>query len=242
MVAERPATVTQKIGNTNVTSPAAITTNPMSDSKIGQRMREACIIHAMRENGANESDGEVIERIRSGDVDVFETLMDRYGERVARIAGSRVPREDVEDVVQDIFIRAYRSLSAYAGKGDFGWWLSKIAVRTCCDYWRGRYRSREKPISALSEDQAKRLARSMSEQSARAQADGAASRDARELLSWALGRLSPEDRAVLELIHIEGRPAAEAAELLGWSTVNVKVRAHRSRKKLRAILERLTAE
>jgi RNA polymerase sigma-70 factor (ECF subfamily) len=205
----------------------------MSDSKIGQRMREACIIHAMRENGAHESDGEVIERIRGGDVDAFESLMDRYGERVARIA---------EDVVQDIFIRAYRSLSAYAGKGDFGWWLSKIAVRACCDYWRGRYRSREKPMSALSEDQAKRLARAMYEQSARAHADGAASRDARELLSWALGRLSPEDRAVLELVHIEGRPVAEAAELLGWSVVNVKVRAHRSRKKLRAVLEKLTAE
>jgi RNA polymerase sigma-70 factor (ECF subfamily) len=205
-------------------------------------MREACIIHAMHENGATESDREVIERIRAGDVDAFELLMDRYGEHVARIAGRRVPREDLEDVVQDIFIRAYTSLASYAGSGDFKWWLSRIAVRGCFDYWRRRYRNRERPVSSLSEDQANRLARSMSEQSARTHAEGAARGEAHELLAWALERLSPEDRAVLELIHIEGRPVAEAAELLGWSAVNVKVRAHRSRKKLRAVLERLTAE
>ena len=205
-------------------------------------MRRACIIRAMRENAANESDGEAIDRILGGDVDAFECLMDRHGEHVARIAGRRVPREDAGEVVQDIFVRAYMSLSAYAGKGDFKWWLSKIAVRACCDYWRERYRRREQPASTLGEDQAKRLASAMAERSARAHADGAAGGEARELLAWALGRLSPGDRAVLELVHIEERPMAEAAELLGWSVVNVKVRAFRSRKKLRAILEKLLAE
>jgi len=55
-------------------------------------------------------------------------------------------------------------------------------------------------------------------------------------------KLSAEDRAVLELVYLEERPVKEAAELLGWSSVNVKVRAYRSRKKLRAILDGLTAE
>lgn len=214
----------------------------MSYSKIGQEMGEAGIIPRMRGNSANESDGEVIDRILGGDVDAFECLMDRYGEHVARIAGKRVPWGDAEEVVQDIFIRAYMSLSAYAGRGDFKGWLSKIAVRACCDYWREKYRRREKPVSALSEDQAKWLARATFERSARTHADGAESREARELVAWALGRLSIEDRAVLELVHIEERPVAEAARLLGWSVVNVKVRAYRSRKKLRAILERLIAK
>ena len=205
-------------------------------------MRQAVIIHAMRGTATNESDGEVIGRILGGDVDAFECLMDRYGEHVARIAGRRVPWGDAEEVAQDIFIRAYMSLSSYAGKGDFKWWLSKIAERACHDYWRERYKRREQPVSALSEDQAKWLARATSEQSARAHADGSASREARELLAWALDRLSSEDRVVLELVSIEERPVAEAAELLGWSVVNVKVRAYRSRKKLRAILERLMAK
>jgi RNA polymerase sigma-70 factor (ECF subfamily) len=225
-----------------VTSPAAATTVRMSDAKIGQEMREAVIIRTMRENASNESDGEVIDRILGGDADAFECLMDRYGEHVARIAGRRVPWGNAEEVAQDIFVRAYMSLASYAGKGDFKWWLSKIAERACHDFWRQRYKRREMPVSALSEDQARWLARATSDRSAGAHADGAASRDARELLAWALDRLSSEDRAVLELVSIEERPVAEAAELLGWSVVNVKVRAYRSRKKLRAILERLMAK
>jgi RNA polymerase sigma-70 factor, ECF subfamily len=205
-------------------------------------MREACIIRRMREEGIQESDREIIDRVLGGDVDAFERLMDRYAEHVARIAGRRVPWGDAEEVAQDIFVRAYLSLASYGGKGDFKWWLSKIATRACFDYWRERYRRREQPMSSLSEDQANRLARAMSEHSARAHANGAESRDARELLSWALDRLSPGDRAVLELVSIEERPVAEAAKLLGWSVVNVKVRAYRSRRKLRALLERLVAK
>ena len=205
-------------------------------------MLQTGIIRAMRGNAENESDGEVVDRILGGDVDAFECLMDRYGEHVSRIVGRRVPWEDAEEVAQDIFIRAYVSLSTYAGKGEFKWWLSKIAERACYDFWRQRYKSREKPVSALNEDQAKWLARATFERSARAHADGTAGREARELLAWALGKLSPEDRAVIELVHIEERPVAEVAELLGWSVVNVKVRAYRSRKKLRAVLERLVAK
>jgi len=205
-------------------------------------MLQTGIIRAMRGNAENESDGEVVDRILGGDVDAFECLMDRYGEHVSRIVGRRVPWEDAEEVAQDIFIRAYVSLSTYAGKGEFKWWLSKIAERACYDFWRQRYKSREKPVSALNEDQAKWLARATFERSARAHADGTAGREARELLAWALGKLSPEDRAVIELVHIEERPVAEVAELLGWSVVNVKVRASRSRKKLRAVLERLVAK
>jgi RNA polymerase sigma-70 factor (ECF subfamily) len=226
----------------DVTAPAAAATTRVSDAKIGQEMSQAIIIHAMRGNAAHESDGEVIGRILGGEVDAFECLMDRYGEHVARIVGRRVPRGDAEEVAQDIFIRAYTSLASYEGKGNFKWWLSKIAERACYDFWRERYRRRERPVSSLDEDQAKRLARVTFERSAREHAEGAASREARELLAWALGRLSPEDRAVLELVHIEERPVAEAAELLGWSVVNVKVRAYRSRKKLRAVLEGLIAQ
>jgi RNA polymerase sigma-70 factor (ECF subfamily) len=97
-------------------------------------------------------------------------------------------------------------------------------------------------MSSLSEDQLRGLARAMAGESARSDAVGRTGREARELLAWGMQRLSPEDRAVLELVHIEERPVKEAAELLGWSVVNVKVRAHRSRKRLRAILESLIAE
>ena len=65
----------------------------------------------------------------------------------------------------------------------------------------------------------------------------AAATEAREVLDHALGRLSAEDRLVVTLVHLEGLPVKEAAVLLGWSTITVKVRAHRSRKKLRRIIQ-----
>lgn len=205
-------------------------------------MHRLCIIDDMREHAANESDVEIINRVVHGDADAFEHLMDRYQNHVFTIVGRRVPRMDVEEVAHDIFVRAYLSLPSYRAKGDFGAWLSRISVRASCDYWRERYRRRERPMSTLTEDQMKLLERATSEASMRAHADSASLGEAREILVWALDRLSAEDRAVLELVHIEERPAAEAAELLGWSVANVKVRAFRSRRKLRAILEKLMAE
>ncbi len=63
--------------------------------------------------------------------------------------------------------------------------------------------------------------------------------EAREVLNWALNELSAEDRMVLELVYLEGLSGREAAEILGWSVANVKVRSFRSRKKLRKRLSGL---
>ena len=60
--------------------------------------------------------------------------------------------------------------------------------------------------------------------------------EATELLQWALGHLSAENRLVLTLVHLEGYSIRDASRLLGWSMVNVKVRAHRARQLLRKLL------
>ena len=196
----------------------------------------------MREYDSTLSDAEIVERVIRGDVDTFECLLERHQTRVFGIVATRVPRRDVEEVAHDAFVRAYASLARFEGRGDFGAWLSKIAVRACHDYWREIYHRREQAMSDLTEAQLASLARLVADRSSRAHGEGASAREARSLLAWAMGKLSAEDRAVLELVHIEERPVKEAAELLGWSVVNVKVRAYRSRKKLRAILEKLIAE
>jgi RNA polymerase sigma-70 factor, ECF subfamily len=196
----------------------------------------------MRETIDRSSDGDVVRRVLGGDKDAFEILIERHGGRVFEIVARRVPREDTPEVAQDVFVRAFLSLSGYGGKGEFRAWLAKIAVRACFDYWRERYRRREQPAGALGEDQEEWLDRALSERSGRVHEEETTAAEARDVLAWALGKLSPEDRAVLELVHIEGRSVKEAAALLGWSAVNVKVRAFRSRKKLRAVLDGLVAE
>ena len=210
----------------------------LADAIIGHPERRACIMLTMSKADSSLSDGEIIKRVLGGDVGLFEIILDRYRARVFGLVGRRVPRDDVGEVAHDVFVRAYVSLASYRGAGDFDAWVSKIAVRAACDYWRERYRRREQPMSSLTEDQLRRVTRMASAQSSR-EFDGRQSLDdARELLTWAMGKLSPEDRAVLELVHLEGRSVKEAAALLGWSVANVKVRGFRSRRKLRAILEK----
>jgi RNA polymerase sigma-70 factor (ECF subfamily) len=63
--------------------------------------------------------------------------------------------------------------------------------------------------------------------------------EAREILNWALGKLSAGDRMVLELVYLEGLSVQETAELLGWSKANVKVRSFRARMKLEKLLRRV---
>lgn len=193
----------------------------------------------MDKNSYTPGDGEIVRQVIEGDVNAFEYLLERYSALILGIVMRHIPRNRAEEVAHDVFVRAYQSLPTYKYKSDFKHWLSKIAVRTCYDYWRKEYRSREHPFSDLTEDQQRWVDRATSAQSNQLQETECAKKEAREVLDSAMSRLSAEDRMVLELVHIEERPVKEAADLLGWSVAKVKVRAFRSRKKLRKIIEKL---
>ena len=184
-------------------------------------------------------DSEIIRRILQGDVNAFGLLLNRYKGHALRVIKKRVPASEVEDIAQEVFIKAYQSLSGFDPESHFRKWLSTIAVRTCYDYWRKAYRTRESPMSALSERHEEWLESVISSESSTSANGKAQQEDAKEVLAWALERLSPEDRMVVEMVYLEGMTGREAAELLGWSTANVKVRAFRARGKLRKLLSKL---
>jgi RNA polymerase sigma-70 factor, ECF subfamily len=183
------------------------------------------------------SDIEIVRRVLNGDANAFESLLTRHKDTVLNIVKKHVPYNDIEETTHNVFLRAYQSLPTYKGRGGFKPWLSSIAVRTCYDFWRKTYRSREVPMSALTKKHQKWLEEVISEQSEQAIKEKGSQNEARELLDWALGRLSAQDRMVLELVYLEGLSGKEAADLLGWSVSNVKIRCFRSRKKLEKILE-----
>jgi len=179
-----------------------------------------------------DSDAEMIRRVLQGDVNAFEPLLKKYKRYVFKIVNKHVPYDQAEEVAQDVFVRAYQSLANFKAKSSFRQWLAKIAVRTCYDFWRKRYKNREISESALSREQKNWLETVVSEQSDVSFYEEMSRTEAREVLNQALDRLSPEDRMVLELVYMEGRSGKEVAELLGWSLANVKIRTYRSRKKL----------
>ncbi|MDO9514501.1 MAG: RNA polymerase sigma factor [Syntrophales bacterium] len=182
------------------------------------------------------SDREIIERIIDGDADAFAQILTRYKDYVMGIVSRHVPYDQAEETAHDAFIRAYQSLATFRGKDNFRPWLASIAVRTCYDFWRGRYRSKEVPMSSLTQQHQEWLENVMSDTSDQAFAEHGSRKEAREVLDWALAKLSAEDRMVLELVYLEGLTIREAAELLGWTTANVKVRSLRSRRKLQKLL------
>ena len=193
----------------------------------------------MQNDSSKLSDAEIVRQVLDGYVNAFESLLIRYEELVLKIVKKHVPYNDVEETTQDVFMRVYKSLSNFKGTSDFKHWLSSITVRTCYDYWRKSYRSREVPMSSLTEKHQKWLEEVISDQSEQSLHEKGLQSDARELLDWALRKLSAEDRMVLELMYLEGLSGKEAADLLGWSVANVKVRSFRARKKLQKLLTRL---
>jgi RNA polymerase sigma-70 factor, ECF subfamily len=190
----------------------------------------------MQNESTIAADSDIIDQVIKGHINAFETLITKYGDFVSRIVKKHIPFNEVEDVIQNVFLRIYQSLPMYKGTGEFKSWLSSIALRTCYDYWRKAYKSREIPMNCITEDHQKWLENAVSEQSLILVQDKEGKRKATELLEWALGKLSAEDRMILELIYLEGHSGREVAELLGWSIANVKVRSFRLKRKLKSIL------
>lgn len=185
----------------------------------------------------SSSDFEMVRRVIEGDVNAFEQLLAKYKHYVFKIVNKHVPYDQAEETAHNVFVKAYQSLPGFKGKGTFKQWLAKIAVRTCYDFWRNAYRSRELSMSSLTQAQQHWVEKSISEVSDQFHSQEAEKKEAEAVLKYALDKLSPEDRMVIELVYLEGLSGKEAAELLGWSLANVKVRLFRSRKKLQKLLE-----
>jgi RNA polymerase sigma-70 factor (ECF subfamily) len=183
------------------------------------------------------SDAELAARARGGDEAAFEELFRRHRRRVALIAARFFRRrEQVEEVVQESFAKAFFALGEFSNSrnASFAAWLARIAFNVSYDELRRQKRRPEGALEELTEEEAGALAVRLRGEGPDAEA-AAVSRD---LAAKLLARLSPEDRLVLVLLDVEGLSVAEIANLLNWTGSKVKVRAHRARAQLRRVLER----
>lgn len=180
----------------------------------------------------------IITEVLNGDSDAFRHLLDRYEARVARLVAAHVPGDSVAEVSHDTFIRAYKSLAGYKPIKPFGNWLTTIATRSCHDFWRDRYRSREVPACDMSENGQRFIENALAADSVEAFEAIARQREAREILSLVLDQLSPLDRMVLTMTYLEEQTVKDSAEMLGISASNVKIRSFRAKRKLRSFLKR----
>src|SRR5688572_17876801 len=185
------------------------------------------------------SDGEVIAAVLAGETASFEHLVKRYSPRVFATARRYARREsEVEDIVQEVWSKAFQKLRSFRGEAPFEHWLMRMAVRTCYDFLRHHQRNRESSFSELSDSESDWLERFAAEpDSASERADAA-----RQLVQRVLEQLSPAARMVITLLEIEEKSVKEIAALTGWSAPLVKVRAFRARAEMRKHLTRLLRE
>jgi RNA polymerase sigma-70 factor (ECF subfamily) len=185
------------------------------------------------------TDAELIAAVLQGDTASFEPLIRKYQPRVFASARRYARREsEVEDIVQEVFIKAFQKLAGFRGEAPFEHWLMRLAVRTCYDFLRAHQRNRETTFTELSQPETDWLNQFVVNPAA---ADEHAEA-ARELIRRILDRLSPSARLVITLLEIEERTVKEIAETTGWSVPLVKVRAFRARAEMRKILARITKE
>ncbi len=188
-------------------------------------------------------DAELIAQTLAGNESAYEQLARRHRPRVFQIA-SRYARheQDLADLAQEIFVKAYFALNDFRGDAPFEHWLSRIAVRTCYDHLRSRQRRPEATFAELTEDQARWLEQMTAADSAEKEDALASATEAKELVTLVLERMKPADRIVITLLELEEKSVREVADLTGWSQTLVKVRAFRARKAMKTIIEELEHE
>jgi RNA polymerase sigma-70 factor (ECF subfamily) len=169
------------------------------------------------------TDERLIQSTLAGDDEAFAELVRRHKRKVFGIA-SRFARNDheLDDICQEIFVKAYQKLKSFRGEAPFEHWVSRIAVHTCYDFLRKTRHDRENVSLDGIEI---------------GTSDNVSARDAAEVLQRAMVRLSADERLVITLLELEEKSVHETAELTGWSESNVKVRAFRARQALKKILE-----
>ena len=191
------------------------------------------------EMSAQDPDLMVINSVLSGNINDFIVLVNKYQTRVFSLVAKRIPVNDIEDVSQEVFIRGFKNLSTFSQQKPFENWLSIIALRTCCDYWRKNSRRKELTAPAGESEQLKWLELIAVDMVSEKHRQHTAGKEMKELLNWTLGKLSAEDRILIEMIYFDGHSLKDAAEVLNWGSSKTKVRAMRARSKMRRILTQL---
>ena len=186
------------------------------------KVETSSLIFAQAERGgaseAESPESALVAAVRAGDRDAFTRLYESFSPLVHGVLLARVPYDEVSDLVQDVFLVAFRKLSTLRDASRFGPWVAMIARNRATDFHRRRRETEE-----------------LREEVARGEGREAEAREALEVI-----RSLPEAyRETLVLRLVEGMTGPEIAERTGLQPASVRVNLHRGMKLLR---ERLGAK
>jgi RNA polymerase sigma factor (sigma-70 family) len=178
------------------------------------------------------SDIYFINLVLAGKKDAFSHIVERHKDHAfnlaLRICGNR---EDAEEIAQDSFIKAYRSLAGFKNKSTFSTWLYRIVYNSAISFVRSR---RKGPLSIedFPADISDFRVSSVTE-------DEAETEYKRSVLNFAMQKISEEERGLVVLYYYDEMSIDEMSEISGISKSNVKVRLFRARQKMLEVIEKI---
>jgi RNA polymerase sigma-70 factor (ECF subfamily) len=168
-------------------------------------------------------DAELIARCRAGDLSAFEELYRQHATRLYNLAYRMVGNpDDADDLLQDIFLTAYRKLDTFRGASALGTWLYRLAMNVCLDRLRSKASKQEAVTDELDEGLG--------------HASGGLSQVSRMDLERAIARLPEGSRAAFLLHDVEGFDHMEVGRILGIAEGTSKSQVHKARLRIREYL------
>lgn len=178
------------------------------------------------------SDNEILSRVLQGDQQAYAEIVKRYQAFVFTIALRYTPiREDAEEIAQDCFVKAYRSLSDFRGESKFSTWLYTIVTTTCLTFLR----KKRLETSSLDNEKVFEAADSLD---SGFRANQIEQKSRVTMVNKAIALLSTDDAQVLTLFYKGEQSLEEIARVLGSEANTVKVRLHRARQRLKEKMEK----
>lgn len=175
---------------------------------------------------------EWIRQAQRGDREAFGRVVERHQRRIFSLVFHLLHRREVvEDMAQEIFLKAYLAIGKFNFESSFATWVGRIAVNHCYDYLRRERSSKIKYFSEMSEEASQRIEES-------AQSESGAGPDVekqtwmKETVGALLERAAPDDRTILVLKEMEEFTVEEIAQIMKLTEAAVKVRLHRARKRM----------
>lgn len=179
----------------------------------------------------NQQEMELISRCQQGDQDALKEIFDLYHKKVYRIAYGVVrQREDALDIVQEVFIKLFRSIKNFKGKSHFYTYLYRMAMNTAIDHAR---KMKKSPALSLNEDGAFEPSDGIEKRPERILLD----KELEERVKLAMEKLPKDQRAALIFREVEGFSYQEMAEAMGCSIGTVMSRLHYGRKRMQELLK-----
>ncbi len=182
----------------------------------------------------DDDDDALVGRVLAGESDAFRSLVDRYSDRLYRFCRARLGDDaDAEDAVQDVFVRAYRSLASFDASRSWPSWLFSIAANRV----KSRYAARSSVARLVERAGGEALVVGEAASAGDDPAELAVGTMAAEALREAVAALPAAYRAPVELYYFAGLGVADVAKALGLGEEAVKTRLFRARKELSRLLD-----